>query len=107
MNTWPLWARRDGWSVAAETRQKADGCLRWPPWPLDCPLSLSVPRAFWRSKSSTWEVLVGHKALTAVTKNSGPFLDVILLDVATGKTTTKSKTGLPVFGWSRDPSGQR
>jgi len=41
--------------------------------------------------------------LLNVNKNGGPF-DVILLDLATGKTTTKSKSGLSVFGWVPYPS---
>jgi Tol biopolymer transport system component len=38
--------------------------------------------------------------LLNVTKNGGPFLDIVLLDLATGKTTIKSKTGPPLFGWA-------
>jgi Tol biopolymer transport system component len=36
--------------------------------------------------------------LLNVRKNGGPD-DVILLDLATGQTTTKSKNGLPIFAW--------
>lgn len=38
--------------------------------------------------------------LLNVTKDDGPLLDVVLLDLATGRTTTKAKNGLPVFGWA-------
>lgn len=45
--------------------------------------------------------------LLNVMKNRGPFLDVVLLDLATGRTTTKSKTAIPLFGWARDSSNHR
>jgi hypothetical protein len=66
----------------------------------------------------------GRQLLLNVTKDGGPLLpqpkfledfreslavgrphrtDVVLLDLASGQTTTKSTSGLPVFGWVRDP----
>ncbi len=42
-----------------------------------------------------------RQLLLNVVKNDGPALDVVLLDVATGRTTTKVTSGLPVFGWAR------
>jgi hypothetical protein len=44
-----------------------------------------------------------RQLLLNVTKDGGPLLDVVLLDLASGQTTTKSTSGLPVFGWVRDP----
>jgi len=41
----------------------------------------------------------GKHLLLNVIKNGGPLIDVVLLDLATGHTTTKSKSGLLVFGW--------
>jgi Tol biopolymer transport system component len=38
--------------------------------------------------------------LLNITKNDGPALDVVLLDLASGRTTTKLESGLPVFGWA-------
>jgi Tol biopolymer transport system component len=38
--------------------------------------------------------------LLNVTKDDGPLLDVVLLDLATRQTTTKAKNSLPVFAWA-------
>jgi len=45
-----------------------------------------------------------RQLLLNVTIDGGPFIDLILLDVATGKTTTRSQKSLPVFGWAQDAS---
>jgi Tol biopolymer transport system component len=42
----------------------------------------------------------GKQLLLNITKNDGPALEVVLLDLASGRTTTKSKSGLAVFGWA-------
>jgi hypothetical protein len=39
--------------------------------------------------------------LLNVSKNGGPLLDVVLLDLVSGRMTTKSHSGVPVFGWVR------
>lgn len=58
-----------------------------------------------RSRNFGWGSPVwspdGKQLLVNVSKNGGPLLDVILLDIASGRTTTKSTSGLPVFGWVR------
>ena len=46
----------------------------------------------------------GGQLLLNVMKNDGPSLDVLLLDLTTGRTTTKGKNVLPVFGWIRRPA---
>lgn len=42
----------------------------------------------------------GTRLLLNVVKDGGPLLDVVLLDLKTGETTTKAESGLPVFGWA-------
>ena len=42
-----------------------------------------------------------RQLLFNVVKNDGPALDVVLLDVVTGRTTDEVTSGLPVFGWAR------
>lgn len=42
----------------------------------------------------------GKKLLVNVMKGNLDTLDVMLLDLETGRSTTKSKNGLPVFGWA-------
>lgn len=41
----------------------------------------------------------GKKLLLNVIKGDGPNLDVMLLELDSGRTTRKSRNGLPVFGW--------
>jgi Tol biopolymer transport system component len=41
-----------------------------------------------------------QQLLLNVSKDDRALLDVVLLDLATGSTTTKSSTGLPVFDWA-------
>src|SRR5437667_2656070 len=41
----------------------------------------------------------GTQLLLNEVKGEGPKVDVMLLDLASGKVTRKSKDGLPVFGW--------
>ena len=48
-----------------------------------------------------------RQLLLNVTKNGGPLLDVMLLDLATGRTSTQSKPGVPVYGWSRSSTSCR
>lgn len=44
-----------------------------------------------------------RQLLFSVVKNDGPALDVVLLDLPSGRTTTKAKSAIPVFGWARNP----
>ncbi len=41
----------------------------------------------------------GRQLLLNVIKNGGPLIDVVLLDLPSGRTITKSRSGLLVFGW--------
>jgi len=41
----------------------------------------------------------GKQLLLNEMKGEGPKIDVMLLDIANGKLTRKSRNGLPVFGW--------
>ncbi|HET9261879.1 MAG TPA: hypothetical protein VFO14_02440 [Vicinamibacterales bacterium] len=58
-----------------------------------------------RSRSFGWGSPVwspdGKQLLLNVSKDGTPLLDVVLLDLASGRTTTKSTSGLPVFAWVR------
>jgi hypothetical protein len=58
-----------------------------------------------RSRSFGWGSPIwspdGRQLLLNVSKNGGPLLDVLLLDLASSRTTIKSRNGLPVFGWVR------
>jgi WD40 repeat protein len=42
----------------------------------------------------------GTRLLLNVTKDGGPLLDVVLLDLRTGQSTTQARSALPVFGWA-------
>jgi dipeptidyl aminopeptidase/acylaminoacyl peptidase len=46
-----------------------------------------------------------NRLLLSVMKNEGP-IDVLLLDLSTGKTLPIGKNVLPVFGWIRRPAAQ-
>lgn len=43
-----------------------------------------------------------RQLLFSVVKNDGPALDVVLLDLPSGRTTTKATNAIPVFGWARN-----
>jgi hypothetical protein len=68
-------------------------------------LALKLKDSWFASKHFGWGAPVwspdSRQLLLNVVKNDGPALDVVLLDVATGRTTTKVTRGLPVFGWAR------
>ena len=67
-------------------------------------IALSLRDGWFTHKQFDWGSPVwspdSTQLLLNVTKNGGPLLDVVLVDLATGKTVTKSKSGLPVFGWA-------
>jgi Tol biopolymer transport system component len=44
----------------------------------------------------------GKQLLLNEMKAEGPDIDVMLLDLASGKVVRKAKNGLPVFGWTRE-----
>ncbi len=41
----------------------------------------------------------GRQLLLNVIKNDGPLIDVVLVDLTSGRTITKSRSGFLVFGW--------
>jgi dipeptidyl aminopeptidase/acylaminoacyl peptidase len=47
----------------------------------------------------------GKELLLSVVKNDGPSIDVILVDVASGRTRTQFRNGFPVFGWVHVSTG--
>jgi Tol biopolymer transport system component len=67
-------------------------------------VALSLTDGWFTHKQFDWGSPVwspdSTQLLLNVTKNGGPLLDVVLVDLATGKTVTRSKSGLPVFGWA-------
>ncbi len=48
----------------------------------------------------------GKQLLLNVVKNDGPSIDVVLVDLLSGRTITKSRSGLLVFGWARSHRSQ-
>jgi hypothetical protein len=66
--------------------------------------ALKLKDSWFASKHFGWGAPVwspdSRQLLINVVKNDGPALDVVLLDIATGRTTTVS-SGFPVFGWAR------
>jgi hypothetical protein len=67
--------------------------------------ALKLKDSWFASKHFGWGAPVwspdSRQLLFNVVKNDGPALDVVLLDVATGRTTTTVTSGFPVFGWAR------
>jgi len=66
-------------------------------------IAVTLKHGWFTYKEFSWGSPVwspdGKQLLLNVMKNGGPMLDVILLDLQTGRVVTKSKSGLPVFGW--------
>lgn len=97
----PQWSR-DGQWVAYYAGRK---CMLVHPDGTGSAVALTLKDGWFTHKEFEWGSPVwssdGRQLLLNVTTNSGPFLDVVLLDVATGKTTTKSQKGLPIFGWAQ------
>ena len=67
--------------------------------------ALKLKDSWFASKHFGWGAPVwspdSRQLLINVVKNDGPALDVVLLDIATGRTTTTVSSGFPVFGWAR------
>ena len=68
-------------------------------------LALKLKDSWFASTRFGWGAPVwspdSRQLLFNVVKNDGPALDVVLVDIATGRTVTKVTSGLPVFGWAR------
>jgi Tol biopolymer transport system component len=97
----PQWSR-DGQWVAYYSGRK---CMLVHPDGSGSTVALTLKDGWFTHKEFGWGSPVwspdSRQLLLNVTTKGGPYLDVILLDVATGRTTTKSQKGLPIFGWAR------
>jgi Tol biopolymer transport system component len=63
-----------------------------------------------RYRSFNWGLVWspdGKQLLLNEIKGDGPTLNVMLLDLASGRYSRKSENGLPVFGWASKPVSRR
>ena len=97
----PQWSPNGEWIAFYSGRK----CVLVHPDGTGATIALSLRDGWFTHKEFDWGSPVwspdSTQLLLNVTKNGGPLLDVVLVDLATRKTVTKSKSGLPVFGWVR------
>jgi hypothetical protein len=96
----PQWSR-DGQWVAYYSGRK---CMLVHPDGSGSTVALALKDGWFTHKEFGWGSPVwspnGKQLLLNVWKDGGPLLDVVQLDLATGRTTTTGKNSLPVFGWA-------
>ena len=97
----PTWSPTEEWiSYYDPTGAK---CLLVHPDGTGLKIVRKLSRSIFSQRSFGWGGPVwspdGKKLLLNEIKGDGPRLDVVLLDLESGQSQTKSENGLPVFGW--------
>jgi len=97
--SYPQWSRDGQWIAYRSGRT----CVLVHPDGTGSTTAMTLKDGWFTHKEFSWGSPVwspdSKQLLLNVMKNGGPMLDVILLDLQTGRVVTKSKSGLPVFGW--------
>lgn len=103
----PQWSRDGEWIAYYSGRK----CMTVHPDGTGSMTALTPGNGWFTHRDFDWGSPVwsadSKQLLLNATRNNGSSIDTIRLDLATGKTTTKSNLDVPVFGWVRDASGPR
>ena len=101
----PQWSRNGEWIAYYSGRK----CMLVHPDGTGSTIAHTLSNGWFAYREFGWGNPVwspdSRQLLLNVMKNTGSSIDIIILDLATGKTTTKSNLALLVFGWARDPNG--